>query len=365
MHNQRNYYRILEVQPDAPLEVIRQNYRVLMKKLRMHPDLGGVQQHAALINIAYDTLRHPQKRATYDRKLLQNYNIIILSQGHLKRSSLFFKDHRQSLEAYENFNRRNYYRLLQIQPDAHAAVIRERCLSMLDNNDDQDLLHEIYAVLNNARQRVAYDNLLKKFGHSKAIQIMQAKAEQHNKLQNKENIFSTFKGIGYYLQNSLDNPDKFSSPDSTSAAAKIISAPLITSHCSFCKTPYSLAQHPHYNQFCLKCSSPLFSVNEEFSEKRKRFLVRREKTGIIFFYIHWPGHKFLGHLLDISPRGFCFSTEFGLDVGQLIKVDSEKFKSVAEVIHSNIMNGPLNSIGVRFRTVAFSFPKGNFLKTSI
>jgi Zn finger protein HypA/HybF involved in hydrogenase expression len=364
MHNQRNYYRILEVQPDAPFEVIRQNFRVLMQKLRMHPHLGGDQNHAALINIAYETLRHPQKRAAYDKKLFENYDITTLSLGHLKPSSLFFKEHLQSLEAYTDFNLRNYYRLLQVQPDAHAAVIRERCLSMLHDNGDQNLLHEVYAILSSARQRVAYDNLLKKFGHGKAIQIMRARAGLPDRLQHRENIIYPFKAVNHHLQKSLDNYDQLS-PSGSTSAAKIVSAPPAAGRCSFCKTPYSLAHNPHYSQFCLKCSSPLFSVNEELSEKSKRILVRREKTGTIFFYIYWPGHKFPGHLSDISPQGFRFSTEFGLDIGQLIKVDSEHFKAVAEVIHINIMNGLQNSIGVRFRTVAFSFPKGNFLKTSI
>ena len=56
MDNRRNYYRILHVQPDAPTEIIKSSYRTLMQKLRMHPDLGGDQWNATLINEAYQTL---------------------------------------------------------------------------------------------------------------------------------------------------------------------------------------------------------------------------------------------------------------------------------------------------------------------
>ena len=42
MENRRNYYRILQVQPDAPVEVIKASYRALMRELRLHPDLGSV-----------------------------------------------------------------------------------------------------------------------------------------------------------------------------------------------------------------------------------------------------------------------------------------------------------------------------------
>ena len=69
MKNRRNYYRILHVQPDAPAAIIKASYRALMQKLRMHPDLGGDEWNAAILNEAYAVLSHPGKRATYDREL--------------------------------------------------------------------------------------------------------------------------------------------------------------------------------------------------------------------------------------------------------------------------------------------------------
>ncbi len=83
----RNYYRILNVQPDAPLEIIKNNYRTLLQKLRLHPDLGGENWNASVINEAYNTLRHPKKRVAYDKKLLKQYGIRTLSQGHLVKST--------------------------------------------------------------------------------------------------------------------------------------------------------------------------------------------------------------------------------------------------------------------------------------
>lgn len=65
----RNLYRILHVQPEAPLEVIRASYRTLMSTLRSHPDLGGDPQAAALINNAYAVLTDPERRRAYDRAL--------------------------------------------------------------------------------------------------------------------------------------------------------------------------------------------------------------------------------------------------------------------------------------------------------
>ena len=62
-NNRRNYYRLLHVQPDAPGEVIKASYRTLMQKLRQHPDLGGDDCNAALLNEAYAVLTNPERRA--------------------------------------------------------------------------------------------------------------------------------------------------------------------------------------------------------------------------------------------------------------------------------------------------------------
>ena len=68
-HYRRNHYRLLHVQPEAPQEVIKASYRTLMTRMRMHPDLGGSHEEAALINEAYAVLSDPERRAEYDRHL--------------------------------------------------------------------------------------------------------------------------------------------------------------------------------------------------------------------------------------------------------------------------------------------------------
>jgi curved DNA-binding protein CbpA len=69
MRNRRNYYRILQVQPDASAEVIRASYHTLMRDLKRHPDLGGSTADASLLNEAYETLSDPVRRAAYDNKM--------------------------------------------------------------------------------------------------------------------------------------------------------------------------------------------------------------------------------------------------------------------------------------------------------
>lgn len=66
MDTKTDYYRILHVQRDAPVEIIKASYRTLMQRLRMHPDLGGDHHSAALLNEAYSILTDAMTRAAYD-----------------------------------------------------------------------------------------------------------------------------------------------------------------------------------------------------------------------------------------------------------------------------------------------------------
>ena len=65
----RNYYEVLHVSRDAPLEIIRGSYRTLMQRMKHHPDLGGDATTAALINEAYAVLSNAEKRAEYDARM--------------------------------------------------------------------------------------------------------------------------------------------------------------------------------------------------------------------------------------------------------------------------------------------------------
>lgn len=70
MKNRRNYYRILHVQPDAPPDIVKASYRTQMQKLKMHPDLGGDEWDASILNEAYRVLSNPEQRAAYDAAFL-------------------------------------------------------------------------------------------------------------------------------------------------------------------------------------------------------------------------------------------------------------------------------------------------------
>ena len=63
----KDYYEILQVHPKAEPAVIRGAYRVILKELQGHPDLGGSHEQAILLNEAYHILGDTDLRASYDR----------------------------------------------------------------------------------------------------------------------------------------------------------------------------------------------------------------------------------------------------------------------------------------------------------
>lgn len=68
---QQNYYGILEVSPSATLAEIKRSYHRLARL--HHPDLNkqALDTHIKRLNLAYQTLRDPLKRAAYDDQLAE------------------------------------------------------------------------------------------------------------------------------------------------------------------------------------------------------------------------------------------------------------------------------------------------------
>lgn len=118
MNNRRNFYRILHVQPEAPLEIIKASYRSLMTKLKAHPDLGGDHETAILINQAYGVLSDPKKRKHYDESLSAR-----------KGPTRGFSAHTGFTQTYENTRQRRQSACRPNFDDKQqSASIKKRCL---------------------------------------------------------------------------------------------------------------------------------------------------------------------------------------------------------------------------------------------
>src|SRR5579864_1086898 len=62
-----DYYEVLQVHPRASAEMVKKAYRTLMGEMGGHPDLGGDEERAKLLNEAYAVLGDPDLRRAYDQ----------------------------------------------------------------------------------------------------------------------------------------------------------------------------------------------------------------------------------------------------------------------------------------------------------
>lgn len=347
MHkNRRNYYRILQTQPDASREVIKNNYRTLLQKLKIHPDLGGENWNASLINQAYNTLRNPSRRAAYDKELLRQYKIATLSRGQFNRlSTRQYISSRGKLPASEG-NKRNYYRVLHIQPDSPAAIIESSYRALLNNpNTPKTLLKEAYSTLANPADRSLYDHLLANHCHMEII-TMQKGRDKKNSYPLAANTRH-----GHYSSSRGKPPGKSGYQ------------PLIRNYCAFCKTPCSHSPCAVNTQFCTECGSPLTPTQQRLIKQPHRNLERLLRDGGVNIFTCWPGQCTKAEISDISPAGMRFSFQGNIDNGQIVKIDGDDFKAVGEVMY-NQSKAEQVIAGIRFITVHFNRQKGHFLAVS-
>lgn len=339
MIERRNYYRILHVQPDAPMAVISESYRMLMHKLKTHPDLESADWNADLLKIAYDTLRDPDKRAGYDRELLKRYHIRILSQGALGAATVNPGAENSRAEGTANFKQRNYYRILQVQADAPITTITASYWALRKNSPhDHAMLDEAYRILSNPASRKHYDALL-------AGDMWQtAKKEMETKKNQLPALFANF----FRPAQSAIEPYQA----------------VITHYCSFCKTPHVSQTGFYQSGNCLECSSPLAAFQQDQLDSPYRMLTRINVRGELTFYLFWPGRPCQGIFQDLSPAGIRFLTNVMLDRSDIIKIDAPNFQAVAEVTHTRQENGGF-SVGTRFLAARFDQRRGNFVSLQV
>ena len=355
MNNRRNYYRILNVQPDASVEVIKANYRAIMQKMKLHPDLGGDQSSASLLNIAYDVLRNPTKREKYDQSLLEQYHIKQLSQGHLNINP----GTNTPEDTADDSNQRNYYRVLHVQPDSPEAIILASYRSLIKHTRDEKnlaLIEEAKNILTDDKQKQQYEGYLQRFGHAKAAKLvkqdaLKVKAAQQNKATGPNNRLHT-----------LYKTQQASQSGNQSVLHKQVQhhyQPVITQYCFFCMTPHNQSPSIDNAPNCFECNSPLFPPSDQFTNQSRRSINRASQTSNITVYYDWPSPANRQAMLDLSPTGMKTQTSDKLDIGQIIKIQADSFNAVGEISYMQAATGAFQ-YGIRFLTVQFEKQKGQF-----
>ena len=334
VNNRRNHYRMLFVQPDAPFEVIRANYRTLMRKLKLHPDLGGEHWNAVYVNEAYATLEDPVRRAAYDLELLKRYDIATLSRGSL---------HLRNDPAHQPLgvpdSSRNYYRILQVQPDAPTVVIEaSHHALMAQGTVAAALLQEAFATLRDPVRRRIYDRLLEEGGHIAAVARALPSGETDADDSASLHRHVVHPGSGY--------------------------EPLITRYCLFCKTPHQSSSSALEEAGCTECGSPLFAPPPDFLDQARRALGRSPINENLSFYTFWPGKRLRGRMLDLSPTGLRLLTPKVCEMGDIIKIEAQRLQAVGVIVHQH-RDRAGTTAGIKFHTVAFQAARGSFLSTRV
>ena len=80
----KNHYETLQVNENASQEVIEKMFRFLASQF--HPDAGGDKDEFNRLVEAFDVLRDPACRASYDLKLKQQTNEVAWLQEHSKQA---------------------------------------------------------------------------------------------------------------------------------------------------------------------------------------------------------------------------------------------------------------------------------------
>lgn len=114
-----NYYEILGVNKNSSQKEIRESYKNLVKKY--HPDLyrgdkSFAEKKTKEINVAYDVLSNPEKRAEYDEEISPkptytensyNQNVNYNQNINYNKSNLNYDDYKQKYSKNYYYNNRN------------------------------------------------------------------------------------------------------------------------------------------------------------------------------------------------------------------------------------------------------------------
>lgn len=244
--------------------------------------------------------------------------------------------------AMQRVNRRNYYRILHVQPDAHDAVIRmayRTLMQKLRQHPDlggdgatATLINEAYAVLSNPARRAQYDAQL---GPRAARAAPQTPPE----------------------------------PMPTAATPPRTSAPGHVEDpktCPFCDAwvPVATAKSPVRR--CSACASPLSRppTARRLGAARRAF-ERQTMAAQVEYFLRGAGAPRAAALRDFSPAGAQLTTPEALPANTVVALKTPLFDALARVVRCEPATDARGQwlLRLEFLTLALTAPAGSLVST--
>lgn len=238
-------------------------------------------------------------------------------------------------------NKRNYYRILHVQPDAPTEIIRMSYLTLMQrmkmhpdlggDHTQAALINEAFATLMDPDRRALYDRMLALDRAFPGYRSAQSRARQDGRSAGDHGV-----------------PDPHS--------------------CLFCGVGFHRNDRLKADATCANCGSPLTPPPPlGRTQATRREMDRRPRRLPITFHLAWPpGAALTGQTSDVSTHGMRFTTNVDLVPNERIKIDCEFCEAVAIVRHSRVAPGPPGfwDIGVEFLTAIVKSSRGTFVSTS-
>jgi hypothetical protein len=229
-------------------------------------------------------------------------------------------------------NRRNFYRILHVQPEAPEPVITASYRAMMSklrlhpdlggNTENAQLINEAYRVLRDPLERAQYDRQLTKRKADTGARSMRGSASA-------------------------------SAPVSTDACASTARA------CAFCRAPSP--REILSETRCDQCNSPLAPAPERPADNTELFgrrtMPRMSRSDTVHFLPAWQTPARVARLRDLSTTGIRLLTDVTVAKNQTIRITGTMFDILGVVVACRT-DGRRVEIHASLLTAIFANPKG-------